>query len=92
MIRAIYRIDMDPYRLMHFNNVARNMNNYALASTDNYYQSTSDQRNYLFMYEKPLLMNSGLGDVMSYSLQALGIPANIVQFIYNFGSFLDNNA
>ncbi len=82
---------MNPYVFnYHFNNVARNMNNYVVAS---YHRNrVRDQRNYLLMYQKPSLVTSGLSGLMAYGLQAVGMPANVVKFGYRFGSFLDNNA
>jgi hypothetical protein len=85
---------MNPYMFHHhFNNVARNMNNYLIASSYNYYRNQSrDQRNYFIMYERPSLMNSGLSGLMAYGLSYIGLPANVVNVGYRFGAFLDNNA
>ncbi len=52
----------------------------------------SNQRYYLAIYQRPSLMNSGLGGLMAYGLYAIGMPANVVRFGYRFGYFLDSNA
>jgi hypothetical protein len=85
---------MNQYRFnSHFNNVARSMNNYVIASSYNYHWNrTRDQRNYLLMHQTPSLVTSGLSGVLAYGLHAVGMPANVVKFGYHFGSFLDNNA
>ena len=85
---------MNPYMFnYHFNNVARSMNNYVIASSYNYYRNRNrDQRNYLVMYERPSLMNWGLGGLMAYGLGAIGLPSSVVSYGYRFGAFLDNNA
>jgi hypothetical protein len=88
---------MNAHRRNHFHKVASDMNNYVAMSAYYYYQnqysrSIRNQRDYLAMYPRPSLMNSGLGSLMAYGLYAIGMPENVVRFGYRFGYFLDSNA
>jgi len=89
---------MNAYRLNHFYNVARAMNNYVAVSAYNYYNQNPyyhnirDQGNYLITYQRPSLLNSGLRNLLGYGLNAIGMPSNVVNFGYRFGYFIDVNA
>jgi hypothetical protein len=86
---------MNPYRLNHFYNVARAMNNYVAASAYNYYhpnqyyQSVRDQGNYMAEYQRPSLGDFSLSGLLAYGLQAIGLPANVVNFGYRMGYMVD---
>jgi hypothetical protein len=85
---------MNPYRLNHFHNVARAMNNYVAVSAFNYnrnlyHRSIPDQGNYLIMYGKPSLMNSGLSGLLAYGLHTIGMPTTIINYGYRLGRFFD---
>lgn len=89
---------MNAYKLNHFNNVARAMNNYVAVSTYNYYhphqyhQSIRDQNVYLASYGRPGLLDSGLSGFLAYGLQAIGLPYGVVNFGYRLGYFFDRYA
>ncbi|CAF2309135.1 unnamed protein product [Rotaria sp. Silwood2] len=81
----------------HFANVARNMNNYVAASTRNYhhgrfYSPRHDRVNYLPMYNRPSIVNSGLSGFIASGLNAVGMPRSVVNMGYRFGYFFDSYA
>ena len=88
---------MNPYMLNHFLKVAHDMHNYAAATshyyyTNQYYQSIRDRGNVLAMYQRPSIFESGFSGLMAYGLQAIGMPAKIVNLAYRIGYFIDVNA
>ncbi|MBL8086418.1 MAG: hypothetical protein JNN26_27565 [Candidatus Obscuribacter sp.] len=73
------------------------MNNYLVASTRRYYQnqyygSIRDRRYDFMLHQGPSLNQNGLGGLLAYGLNLIGLPSNVAHLGYRFGSFLDNNA
>jgi hypothetical protein len=93
----MYGTGMNPYMLNHFFNVARNMNNYIVATSyyqhqNRYFQNGRDAGYSMPMYQSPSLLTSGLSSLFAYGLQTIGMPSNVVNFGYRLGYFIDINA
>lgn len=82
---------MNTYKRHHFNNVARNMNQYlAKIEYRRHYHAATDRENYLMMNSQPSSAYSSVGGLMASSLRAIGLPSNVVRYGRDFGSFFDS--
>lgn len=82
---------MPPSRFNHFLRVAQNMNNYVLASAQQYYRGHSDRAYYSSMYARPSMMqhHQGWGTLVAYGLEKIGISTGMVRAGSHIARWMD---
>lgn len=83
-------LPMAPARHNHFLHVARQMNNYVIASAQQYYRGHSDRTYYNSMYARPATMHhQGWGTLLAYGFDKIGVATGMVRMGSRLGRWMD---